>query len=42
VGVANGGEDTVIDVGAAAGGAWGEDVLTVVGVMALAKADFFF
>lgn len=42
VSTANEGADTVVDLGAAAGGAAGEDVLTVVGVTALVEADFFF
>ena len=42
VSAANDGMDTVIDLGAAAGGASGEEVLTVAGVSALIEADFFF
>jgi hypothetical protein len=42
VSAASGGQDTVIDLGAALGGASGEDTLTVMGVTALAEADLLF
>jgi hypothetical protein len=42
VSAANGGADTVIDLGAASGGAAGEDTLMVMGVSTLAEADFLF
>ena len=42
VSYANGGLDTVIDIGAAAGGSAGEDTVTIVSVIDLVVDDFLF